>query len=371
MCTMAWLWWSSAPQVASGHGVKPEAAAASVHRPASDSPSARGEVPEPRHERGDLPAQVSVELCGVGVMPIHVPAPGTAPESFELLPRPLGRDARVEAWEQVLRVLDASAADRDRAAALVLRASGLLDAEAALATLGRSIDTSAHIRQLALLGRQTRDAGVLQWALSVCERLPAAAECQAVSAHDLVHLAPEDGRHWLQLAAVDAEQRNEALRRAAQAPLMGVMPALTSAVRSAAPAGLPPYLLQELLVQAIGVQAALVDRAPYWALGYCRMASGEPRAACAALANTLEQRGPDLLSLGVSRIIGARVGWPAARVAAAEAEERRLRGQEPPLETEQPWSCRAVEAFSDWLDERDTLGERAALQRRAAKAAPR
>lgn len=55
------------------------------------------------------------------------------------------------------------------------------------------------MRQLAALAQGTRDAGVLQWALAVCEHTPRLAECQAQSVRELVALAPKDGRNWLLL----------------------------------------------------------------------------------------------------------------------------------------------------------------------------
>lgn len=59
---------------------------------------------------------------------MRLPPPGTADASLELLPRPLGQHARAEAWPRVLAEMDGSPTERSRAAALVLRASGLLEA---------------------------------------------------------------------------------------------------------------------------------------------------------------------------------------------------------------------------------------------------
>lgn len=314
------------------------------------------------------PTQMSLDLCGVGPVSIRLPPPGAPDASFELLPRPLGQHARSEAWSRVLAALDASSADSSRAAALVLRASGLLYAEAS--PLAQTLpDTTPYVRQLAALAGGTRDAGVLQWALSVCQRSPRLAECQALSVRDLVALAPEDGRNWLLLAAADAGKRDEALRRAASAPGMGVIPSLTPAVEDAAPPDLPPYLLQELLVHALGVESALVDPAMFGAFHHCRTASKEQRDSCAALADVLHQRGTDLLTLGLARSIGGLHGWSPERTARAKADEALLTAQFPKFDEDQPYGCANVQRTRDYFRERATLGERATLKRRAAAAA--
>lgn len=378
---VAWWWWpvaQDAPGDAPGGsvasspnttastttGMAGSPALASVADTKSSSPSSANQ-----RGAGTAPEQLNFELCGIGPVPIRRPSAAKVAEVFELLPRPLGLDARAEAWTRVTQTLDASPADRDRAAALVLRASGLLDAEATLSTLTRRPDTAPYVRQLARLARQTRDAGVLQWALSVCERERTMPECQALSAHELVKLDPEDGRSWLLLAAADAGRRDESLRRAAMAPVMGVMPSLSQPVVSVGAAGLPPYLLQELLVQAIGVQAAMVDGALYRAIDHCRKAAdGERRATCLTLADALAERGRDVVTMAVGRSIGSRSGWSAARVDASKAEERNLIERMPLQEEAQPWSCRAVETTVQWVADSDRLGERAALQMRSAKA---
>lgn len=314
------------------------------------------------------PKQVTLELCGIGRMSIALPDE-TEGARWELLPRPLGQYARAEAWDRITNTLDASPVDRERAAAMVLRALGLLDAEAAATQLARRPQTTAHVQQLATLARQTRDAGVLQWALAVCEREPALEACLALSPRDLVALAPQDGRNWLLLAAADAARRDEALRRAAQAPAIGSAPSLMAAIEAALPADLPPYLRHELQLQALGFEFALPDPSLSAAASHCRRAEQNRSATCGLLAEALQQRGPDLLAMVMGRKIGESQGWAPARVAAAKAEEDRLQAQFPGLTTDQPYGCAEVARMRGWLLDRAAVGERAALQRRLTAAA--
>ncbi len=315
------------------------------------------------------PTQVTLELCGVGRMPISLPRDSGNEARWELLPRALGQYARTEAWARIVGTLDASPVERERAAAMVLRASGLLQAEAAPATLLQRSDTTPHVQQLATLARQTRDAGVLQWALALCEREPALEACKALTPRDLVALAPQDGRSWLLLAAADADRREEALQRAARAPAISSLPSLAAAVNSAAPASLPPYLRHELQLQALGVELALGDGLPLsFASRHCRQPANQSQSTCAAVAQALQERGPDLLAMVIGRRMGEVQGWSAARVAAAKDEETHLQAAFPDLATDQPYGCATVGRMRDWLLDRGALGERAALQRRAATA---
>lgn len=315
------------------------------------------------------PKQMTLELCGIGRMSILLPSDEAEGARRELLPRPLGQYARAEAWDRIMSTLDASLADRERAAAMVLRASGLLDGEATAALLARQPRTTAHVQQLATLARQTRDAGVLQWALAVCEREPALEACLALSPRDLVALAPQDGRNWLLLAAVDAGRRDEALRRAAQAPTIGSAPSLLAAIEAALPADLPPYLRHELQLQALGFELALPDPTLIVATKHCHRTAPAGDATCSLLAEALQQRGPDLLAMFVGRKMGERLGWPAARVTATKAEEARLRAQFPKAATDQPYGCAEVGRMRNYLLDRAAVGERAALQRRMTAAA--
>ncbi len=298
------------------------------------------------------PARPVLDLCGVGAVSIPPRAPG-APISYEALPAPLGVHARAEAWPQVLAALESAGSERGRAAALMLRASGPLEAEATPSVWQRpQPDPTPQVRALATLARGTRDAVVLRWALGLCERdsqragseLP---ECAALSVRDLVRLEPDNAANWLRLGAsltdvrgagqtpeAQAEARaeaDEALRRAAAAPRLSLWDQrLTAAVESALPASLPGHVQLQLLITTIGIDAATVDTAGFWMLRQCPAglaqsdASDPRRVTCTALARLAAERGDSLTTLGLAESLGRRLGAPASMLATAREEQRSL-----------------------------------------------
>jgi hypothetical protein len=325
------------PQVASHPqrvlGVVTASAEAVVARLSADS-DAPGELrPQASPTGASAPAggETVLDLCGVGPLRVKLPQAGEQPSSFELLPNALGVYARSAAWPRVLAAMESMPGDRSRAAALVLKASGLLDAEATLSQLTLpSVDVSRWQSELALLAKASSDAAVLRWALAVCLRDPTAPACQTLSRQDLVRLAPDDGSHWLAVAATPGAtttEREAALRRAAAASRFTSMPSLAMAVDAALPPDLPGYLRQDLLVQVIGVEAAFPDDTMFNLSNHCRTASANDRRdLCLALADRLAAQGEDLTSLAVARSIGKRLGWSDARVESMRAEESVLTG---------------------------------------------
>ena len=311
---------------------------------------------------------MSLNLCGVGPVSIRVPSKASDRNAFQL-PRPLFGHAVAEAWPRVLAALEAGSSDRSRAAALVLRAAGVPEPDPAMKPAPPPPDRLIYTSQLAQLARSTRDPGVLWWALTVCERQRDLAECKALSPAGLVALDPEEGRHWLELAVGDVSRRDEAMQRAAQSRRFSMEPSLAAAVEAATPPDVPAYLAMHLWVEAIGIEAAFVNRKA-WGLLHkiCGPSSHHNRDTCAALADTLLENGQDLSSLELAVRTGERTGWPAERVAAGKASMQRLiEGLTAMnLEPEQPYSCAAVDSTRSWIRDRVQFGERAALEQRAA-----
>ena len=316
------------------------------------------------------PAGTRLDLCGVGPLPIRPPAKGSGPQSFEILPGPMGHLARVEAWRRVLTAMELDPSEHSRAAALVLRASGLLELEATSNFANRALqDGLPHVLELARQAAGTRDAAVLQWALSLCERAPNAVECQALSVQQLVALAPDNGRNWLLLGKAYPQRQDEALQRAAAAPVIRSLPPLWPAVQAALPAGLPPYLMLDLAVQTIGIHAGLPDSASMNVFSACQRPRAAARAACMALADALHQRGQSLITVGIGVALGKRAGWPAEKVAAAEAESSDLMQASESLLAEQPYSCDSVQRVLVWMRDTAQFGEAPTLRRMVAASA--
>jgi len=367
-------------------------AAAVVSSIASPGPAATA-TPAP-------PARPVLDLCGVGTVSIPPRAPG-APISYETLPAPLGVHARAEAWPQVLAALESAGSERGRAAALMLRASGPLEAEATPSVWQRpQPDHTPQVRALAALARGTRDAVVLRWALGLCERdsqragreLP---ECAALSVRDLVRLEPDNAANWLRLGAsltdvrsagqtpeAQAEARaeaDEALRRAAAAPRLSLWDQrLSAAVESALPASLPGHVQLQLLITTIGIDAAMVDTAGFWMLRQCpaglaqsdasnasdaSQASDPKRVTCSALAELAAERGDSLTTLGLAESLGRRLGAPASLLAAAREEQRSLLEVIVAMpDPAQPLSCDSLSQVRALVRGAATKGELATLR---------
>lgn len=302
------------------------------------------------------PTSLSLELCGVGRVSLKLSPHGQALPPDAALPH-LFQHAHEAAWPQVLAALDKNPSERGRAAALVLRASGLPGAV--------HPDRTALVRQLAQMAAHSPDPAVYQWAWTLCHRAQGQPECQALSPQGWAERAPNDLRGWLLLAQDDPAARPMALQRAAQARDVVALPPLTPWVDAAIPPGLPPYLRVDLLMQAVGVEAAFTDTAYFYALKHC-VETPEARATCSALADNLAQRGSDSQSLSMARTIGRRVGWTPERVAAVEDIDKAVVQEFLPKDVTEVYSCSSVERYTAWFRDLAALGARAALQQRAA-----
>jgi hypothetical protein len=323
----------------------------------------------------------SVELCGVGPVTLP-PRPAGAPPTFELLPAALGLHARADAFRGVLQTLDASADDRHRAAALMLRRSGLLDAEAAPHTLLTTRpDPTPYTQALARMARSTRDALVRRWALAACASggpRPAADACQPLGPQDVLDLDRDDGWAWVLLAeqrdkAGDAAGRDDAMQAAARARRFPALDgALAAAVDAAFPAELPAYLRVDLAVVTIGIEAAVTVTEGWFLLHQCsaeRTADPTRRALCGELAAALSERGGTPNTLGIAIAIGERSGWPADRLDRLRAEYRALTEALLAVIDDQPYTCTAVDRLRSLVSARAAGSERALLGRWRAERA--
>ena len=388
------------------------------------------------------PPERSLELCDLGRLTVQLPpplpagnapagraaavagaasvtaasagaAPGTAVASLVSgaaswavwsqppgLPPALGVQARAAAWPEVLAALEAPGQGlRARAAAQLLRASGLpaaelADARRAVAGGPASVEGAASspagaawrpgaaeaqaqsqaVAQLARLARPTArsgqpvqgDATVLRWALAQCARSPRpGADCRRISARELTRLAPDDSASWLALAAqpeLPAAQREAAWQRAAQAPqFSGLAAGLAQQVDAAWPAHLPGHLRTQMLAQTIDLERSLEAQAVPALLQRCsEEALQQPamRTRCDALGRLALARGPDLAWLGVARVLGQRLGWPDAQRRALRNEEAALQLlAAQPLMLEQPLACPALASTRAWVQAVAAQGE--------------
>jgi hypothetical protein len=302
-----------------------------------------------------------IELCGVGTLR----SDREAPHLFE--------HALAAAWPRLLAAMERSPAERSRAAALVVR-HGLQVRE--VGRLDATLPTEPRAA-LASMAQASPDPALLHWALGLCAFPGAPASCGGLSAEDAVRRAPEDLANWLLLVQIDPTQTVRALKGAVAATQFSPSPSLLPWVSAALPPDLPAYLRHMLLLEAHGMQMAVDGTSSGLSSlsRHCR-ASGADRAACLALAETLEQQAPDLIALMHSRVIGQGQGWPAQRVEAARARSHALTNDLIRLgvfqgQPEQLLSCASIERSEVALRELATYGELGAIRRwQAAASAP-
>jgi len=278
----------------------------------------------------------------------------------------------------VLAAMDDTAQpDRVRAAAQVLRASGMLHAEATPVPAAPApvAETAAATRALARLARRSDDATVMSWALAVCSRqTQASADCKRISARDLARLAPDDAQSWLAVAAMPGlpiAGQELALQKAGQAARFGGQDQqLPLALDSAWPTELPGYLRPEILVAALGVELGLGLPFLQMTAAMCgrdALQNDGRRASCEAMARQMQAQGRTLLAAGLARGLGQRLGWPEAELAAMAEESKSLFQAVPQTaEVDQPYSCDAVEDTRQWFQAIARDGELAELRRRRA-----
>jgi len=303
-----------------------------------------------------MPAQATMDICGVGRVPLTLPQPESSASPEMTLPH-LFRHARAAAWAPVLAALDVGQSERGRAAASVLRASGVDD------EMTDDREVSTHARRLAAMAAQSTDTAVLQWAWALCQRVRSVPECLALTPQAVVRSDPDDGRLWLLLATHDPSEIDRAVRQAAQALRHGPLPSLLPSVEPLLPPGLPAYLQAEMLMQTLSAELEMSDNGVFAALQHCRSRPAA-RQVCLALAETLVARSSDLLGMALGRALGQRLGWPAARLAELKREQEALDSALLTPALELIYTCDSVEQRSAWMRDRAVHGERASLQRR-------
>lgn len=312
-------------------------------------------------------------MCGIGNVPLPARTDGASPGFNTALPGPLGAQARAAAWPRVLAALQAGTTPREQAAALMLRIDRFVHAEHPQIPSSHPVEDSvaltAQLAQLARRAQGAADADVVRWAVQACRRQTAAEGCSSLSPRDVLALDPTDGTAMLAQAAIEPAQR-EALLRAATAPgirFRGWSDALPAQVAAALPADLPAYLLVDLAVLSIGIEAARPDSTGWQVLMHCRApAVNQParRADCEALARALTTRSDSMDSFNLGVAMGSALGWPQAELARLNAEEAALMTLlTSQFDTRAPYACASVDKLRDWMRDKARWGDLAAAQR--------
>jgi hypothetical protein len=351
---------ASAPATRPGPGAAAALAASAVAPPGVPASAAQA--------GGAALTEVTLEICEVGRVTVKLPPPGEAPAAEETFPH-LFEHAQNAAWPQVLATLEGAADEVSRAAAAVLRVTRVADPGPREPPLDNAA-TGEALQRLALLAQQSRHTAVLQWAWALCTQRAPAPACQGLSPQAVLDSAPDDGRLWVNLASTlaDPDEREQALRRAAEAPRYGPGPSLLPAVQAALPPGLPAHVRMMLLMQTLMADLQLLDSYFSFLVQHCR-SHPEARPTCLALAETMSARGPDLLTMAVGRRIGQTLGWPEERVAGLQRAQQALQSAHILPDPTILFSCSSIQRTTAWLEDRAQNGERAALQRLAREKA--
>lgn len=312
--------------------------------------------------------EVILEICDVGRVTVKLPPPGAAPAAEQTFPH-LFEHAQSAAWPQVLTTLDGAADEVSRAAAAVLRVTRVADPGQRELPFDNAT-TGDALQRLALLAQQSRHTAVLQWAWTLCTQRTPAPACLGLSPRAVLDSAPDDGRLWVNLASTlaDPDEREQALRRAAEAPRYGPGPSLLPAVQAALPPGLPAHVRMMFLMQTLMADLQLLDGYFSFLVQHCR-SHPEARPTCLALAETMSTRGPDLLTMAIGRRIGQNLGWPEERVGGLQRDQQTLQSAHFLPEPTVLFSCGSIQRTTAWLEDRAQNGERAALQRLAREKA--
>jgi hypothetical protein len=183
--------------------------------------------------------------------------------------------------------------------------------------------------------------------------------CDALSVAELTRLAPEDGSHWLMLAAADAAARAEAVQRAAASSRFGSPPSIVAAVDAAFPADAPPCLRKDLLMDALFIDnMRVLDHSFTVVIGACRQGV-LTQAQCAALAGAMESGTDTLAGFVLARALGKLSGWSPERVQASTAQQDRwATALGKAFDTsDHPYGCEAVQRFRGVVLQRAAQGE--------------
>jgi hypothetical protein len=147
---------------------------------------------------------------------------------------------------------------------------------------------------------------------------------------------------------------------------------LASSAMAVMPNQVPPYVQQNLLVEALamegaalpGFQSLMAMCRPALFTGGAAPAPAPVPAPCTAVAHLLVERSVTLRGHQIGSNIGEWGGWPKAQ------EEARRAQASAKLSSiaffDQPMSCATVEAARGWVREVATKGEMATLRERAA-----
>jgi hypothetical protein len=298
-----------------------------------------------------------IEVCGIGKVKLDRDDLGAAGKYLDALTK----NSRIR-WLAALRNSDDYHA---RATGLYLE--GIFDRDSP------QKDPEAARDELVQLAVVTQDPAAFALAYAKCikgfDEPASQGACPQLSLGDWTRADPDNAVPWLRLAAKarrDGDGTAEAAAMAHAARAHEYQPYNWS-VFSFAQAAIPNDLAATdrwiLTTQVIGVEAAMP--APNQPLfQYCSrdaLNDATVQQQCSALAELLVSKGGTLLEVTVGKSLGARVGWPAARLDKLTQEVKasmqvinEMTGTDP----KQQWNCDSVARGNAYMSQLEELGER-------------
>jgi hypothetical protein len=364
MVLVTGLWWRS--HQPSSHNV-PTAAAARQTGPIDPPPSLHESkaFPPASNQMATTPIK-TVDVCGVGKVAID--GPRAAKAEAEL-------DAKMD--KDLLRWRDALLNSSDvRARAAGLFVDGRIDTH----SFGKAPSQQA-LESLVQLEHETNDPAIYAIALAACDAVKTpipGSSCESISRQGWSKLEPDNAAPWLEIAGVarathDTAAENAAFAEAIKADKIdGYNYSLFGFAEPDMPTDMSPLERSQLSIWMIGMDAAMYSplMPATVASRHCsaeNVKNDAVRGECNQLAELMVKVGTTLVDLAIGTAIGARTGWPEARVAALTEEKEALQGvwvqAEPqPGRRESEFGCETALRRNYMLHERAQLGEIAAAR---------
>jgi hypothetical protein len=310
------------------------------------------------------------DLCGIGRLPIPQALLAVAQGGWSELPKHLGESADQLGREALLGAM-AQGHARARAAATLWRKTAHALAAAGMRSASSGVPDTAQAVQARLLelAESSQDAVIASWALHACE---ADEPCRKRASAIWLRIEPGNAAAWLPLLVLQPQRREEVFAAVAKSERFsnhyGVMAAVTLA---AMPSDIPPYVQQNLLVEALAIELGQGLSDFRSLLDLCKpapAAGSDKQARCDAIARLLIDRSDTLVAHLIGSRIGELAGWPKAQEEARRAQAQAMILTISMMEFHQPMSCASVEKSRAWVRDLASKGELTTMRERAAAA---
>jgi hypothetical protein len=313
-------------------------------------------------KRGAPGTATTVEICGVGSVPLDTDDPASAGRYMETLTA----KARLR-WLATLLDSDDT---RARAAGLFLQ--GKLDVSGPLQPMAEQSRD-----QLVQLAVGSANPFVYAMAVYACNNYSdpsSSSSCDPITLQHWSALDADNAVPWLLLArnahaANDTATEATAFSQAAASHKVDPYNfSLYSVTESALPNDTTPLERWTLAIELIGIESGTASLQYGIAARHCSAAAiqdAQVRQQCDELAELFVSKGTTLLDLSIGAAIGTRAGWPQTRVTSLQDERDALMQagmQQQSNGSDGMWTCDSVRRGNAYMSQWVRLGEVGALR---------